>query len=186
VMFLHGTHDKKVALEVSEFLYNSASGARSFVRVNFGTHGLDTTRDVAYPVLRSWVLAALERWHRAAAGQAVPGSRPHQKEGSSLLPPLFQAAGGTVVPANTAPKPADDEEEVDAAPPTSEANASSKEGQVVSLDSGILSVGHPLRLVADEVSGAEHWRLVKTEGRLERACKGLASHPLAGLLGYSE
>eukprot|EP00929_Paragymnodinium_shiwhaense_P075897 TRINITY_DN38883_c0_g1_i1.p1 TRINITY_DN38883_c0_g1~~TRINITY_DN38883_c0_g1_i1.p1 ORF type:complete len:657 (+),score=127.36 TRINITY_DN38883_c0_g1_i1:66-2036(+) len=188
VMFLHGTHDKKVALEVSEFLFTAASGPKSFVRVNYGTHGLDTTRDVAYPVLRSWVLAAIERWHLAAAGEAVAGV---VAPTASALPPIAQKVL-EAPPAPAAAAALDVEDvagellEIEASAQATAAHAEKAEGRVVSLDAGIVSVGHPLRLLADEVTGSEHWRLAKTEGRLERACRGLAKHPLAGLLGYSE
>lgn len=63
LMFLHGTHDENVALQVSEYLYGQAGQPKSLVRVNWATHLLDNARDTAYYELRSWVLGAFQRWY---------------------------------------------------------------------------------------------------------------------------
>jgi len=62
-MFLHGTHDERVALQVGEYLYEQASKPRRLVRVNLGNHMLNKTRDVAYNELRSWIIGAFGHWH---------------------------------------------------------------------------------------------------------------------------
>ena len=56
-LFLHGTHDTNVALQVGEFLYRHASEPRVLVVVKGSTHHFDTARSAVYPVLRDWVFA---------------------------------------------------------------------------------------------------------------------------------
>ena len=75
VLFLHGTHDKNVALQVSEYLRDRARDASrrargddrtALVRVNHARHMLDGARDAAFEALRSWTLAALAAHDRRA------------------------------------------------------------------------------------------------------------------------
>lgn len=61
-LFLHGTHDELVALQVAEYLYSHASQPKSLVRINWATHMFNTARDSGYNNLKTWVLAAFERW----------------------------------------------------------------------------------------------------------------------------
>ena len=62
-LFLHGSHDKNVALQVSELLHGravEAQGRSTLVVINRAAHLLDTARDVAYRTLRDWIAAALD------------------------------------------------------------------------------------------------------------------------------
>jgi len=57
VFFLHGTHDKNVALQVAEFLYKEASVPKEMVVIPNSPHMFDNCRDTAYRALIRWLLS---------------------------------------------------------------------------------------------------------------------------------
>eukprot|EP00929_Paragymnodinium_shiwhaense_P093313 TRINITY_DN5345_c0_g2_i1.p1 TRINITY_DN5345_c0_g2~~TRINITY_DN5345_c0_g2_i1.p1 ORF type:complete len:682 (-),score=99.80 TRINITY_DN5345_c0_g2_i1:460-2505(-) len=63
-LFVHGTHDTNVALQIGEYLCEQAAQPKRFVRINWATHHLNTARDAVYGQLKQWVVATLGRWHR--------------------------------------------------------------------------------------------------------------------------
>ena len=54
-LFLQGSHDKNVALQVAEYLFEAARAPACFARVNYSPHMMDCARAVAYPFFRDWV-----------------------------------------------------------------------------------------------------------------------------------
>ena len=64
-LFVHGTHDSNVALQVAEYLFEKASEPRSLLVVHGSSHMFEsagnTTRDAVYAPLRDWVLAVATR-----------------------------------------------------------------------------------------------------------------------------
>ena len=63
-LFLQGTHDRNVALQVAEYLFDATPEPKCFARVNYALHMLNLTRDKVYPFFREGVVAAILRWHR--------------------------------------------------------------------------------------------------------------------------
>ena len=80
VLFLHGTHDANVALQVAEHLHDAAAHPKCLVQVNYALHMFDTARDATHQALRDWVVGTLQRWHHrrgadAAAAEGAPQCR---------------------------------------------------------------------------------------------------------------
>ena len=65
-MFLHGSRDGNVALQISEFLHAKAlarkkSRGSSLTIVSGADHGFASRRDVAFTALRDWALGTLPK-----------------------------------------------------------------------------------------------------------------------------
>ena len=81
ILFLHGTHDKNVALQVAEHLYDRAASVGGgdentllMVRVRGAKHMFESIyRDLAYKELKAWVVAALKRGRGIVSSVAKGG-----------------------------------------------------------------------------------------------------------------
>ena len=105
LLFLHGTHDKNVATQVADFLFDAAqTDLKRLVKFNRAQHMFDTARDVAYAELQSWTRAALARKREAAvdfkalSGVAARGRPLNDPNAGRLLPSRRRLAKVAVAP----------------------------------------------------------------------------------------
>lgn len=54
-LFVHGTHDSNVALQVGEWLYDTANEPKALLVARGSPHMMDSARDVVYPPFRDWL-----------------------------------------------------------------------------------------------------------------------------------
>lgn len=201
-LFLHGTHDKEVALQVAEYLHSAAGSPRSLVRINGATHMFDSARDLAYETLRTWVLESLNRWWVANSDCREPF-----KALFPLWSPAFRAASAPAPPplptipfpsglgaAETAavaasalraavagfrPQPG---RIARAAPLQRLSSAPAQPSSIVGTD---IELGREMRVRDGERPGQERWRVKPSRRRVSRVAVA-RGHPLRGLVGYSE
>ncbi|KAK3272819.1 hypothetical protein CYMTET_18904 [Cymbomonas tetramitiformis] len=56
VLLVQGTHDRNVAMQVSEYIYQEASAPKELVVAAMAPHMFDNCREVVYNAVRRWVL----------------------------------------------------------------------------------------------------------------------------------
>ena len=176
-LFVHGTHDSNVALQVAEYGHRAAvaatasrqeggggdgegrsnssgPGTSSLLVVRNGSHMLDTSRDAVYPLIRKWVLAV-------ATATSVPWHGVREVEGLTYRRIAQMEAGGG-----------------GRRRPDGRRSSRSRNGAVPSSSEG---------REEKETAGEESWRQQPSHRRLLKYCQHSdVAHELAGLVGYSE
>lgn len=142
-LFVHGSHDKNVALDVAEFLFRASAAPKCFARVNFSAHSMEAARDTVFAFWRDWICAVFARWHR-------------RREQSETITDRFSFSRHDV-----------DEERF-----------------CRKYNTARVRLGRPLKKRVGEAEGKERWRCKPSKKRL-RKIQCDASHPLAGLVGFS-
>ena len=158
-LFLQGTHDKNVALQVAEYLVEAARPPACLARVNYGPHMMDTCRSAAYPFLRDWTIDAISRWGRRRRRLVATSS------------------------SDTEPRPNQDEDGK-AAETKLAGSLDGEEAAFCRAYGRPVRLGRPLEPRANEVEGKERWRRKPSKKRLQKIrCD--PDHVLAGLVGFS-
>lgn len=191
-LFVHGSHDSNVALQVAEYLYEKASEPRSLLVVHGSTHMFESagnaTRDAVYAPLRDWVLAVATRPPPPQEEDSCSRADGGGGDSSTLLSfgvrvisdgarrrPVQQRLGAEVDRMK-------EREEEEAATPSAGGrddggSEQQQEGETVAVArKGKQRAGQP-----------EAWRQKVSQRRLREYCShSEVRHELAGLVGYSE
>ena len=163
ILFLHGTHDKNVALQVAEHLYDRAASVGGsddntllMVRVRGAKHMFESFyRDAAYKELKAWVVAALKRGRGTVACVAKGGVCLESKGGAKEVAVRAMPKKGVIVVGGM----------------------NRKKKSVVGGKGGRGGRGR---------GGNETWRVKPSKKRMKKIGLLGSDHPLAGLVGYSE
>ena len=167
-------------------------GPTCLARVSFAPHMLDQAwRDLSYDILRDWVVAVLGRYRHHKRNFARSRGRDELRLSGHQL--------STPTSLTTEPPAALDTPEVTEAAEANgeagvactmvEAGLAGQSTPRINDDGfrykGFLKLGRKMNLRTGERAGKESWRQKPSKKRLTKI-KCSASHPLAGLVGYSE
>eukprot|EP00927_Polykrikos_kofoidii_P043583 TRINITY_DN37660_c0_g1_i1.p1 TRINITY_DN37660_c0_g1~~TRINITY_DN37660_c0_g1_i1.p1 ORF type:complete len:677 (-),score=117.46 TRINITY_DN37660_c0_g1_i1:79-2109(-) len=210
ILYIQGTHDSNVALQIAEYLYHRSADPKRFVRFNYAAHMLESVRDLAYEELRNWVIGALERWYRFQQPASPSCSRGFSPTGRAAVAVVDRSPSTTQrsdsvrrsnvsTPTGRARPPP--------VPPNQQGRSSTGPAEVAGVGGGGFRDGGSSSGVLDQFvvhgpsmsnnnaeEGQERWRMAPNSKRLAKCHKedpeagsGRSSkHPLAGLIGYSE